>query len=166
MVNNAYIQERYNELYDTMAMSGDTAKMKIFGDAERWAFRQMLEKDPATADEWLQRIEAVDWNNYLTEAEADRIMSHMMNQDGSVGPMWSRDQIANVVQSLNGALEMRPYYNICALVVTMNMLASDHMASARKFISEERLPEFFYQQAQEKLKDIDRPDFIRSYYGL
>lgn len=48
----------------------------------------------------------------------------------------------------------------------MNMLASDHMASARKFISEERLPEFFYQQAQEQLKDIDRPNFIRSYYGL
>lgn len=158
--------ERYDELYDIMATSGDTTKMKTFGDAGRWAFQRMLESNPETADAWLQKIEAVDWNNYLTEEEADRIMEGLMNQDGSVGPMWSREQIASAVQGIDGALEARPYYNRCALVVTMNMLASDHMASARKFISEERLPEFFYQQAQEQLKDIDRPNFIRSYYGL
>ena len=115
---------------------------------------------------WLQKLEPVDWNNYLTEEEADRIMDGLMNQDGSVGPMWSREQISSAVKGLDGTLEARTYYNRCALVVTMNMLASDHMASARKFISEERLPEFFYQQAQEQLKDIDRPNFIRSYYGL
>ena len=38
-------------------------------------------------------------------------------------------------------------------------------------VCEERLPEFFYQQAQEQLKDIDRPNFIRKNstnirYGL
>ena len=165
-MNNAELLDRYVELYDTTASSGDPKKMKIFGEAEKWAFEQFVSINPRAAEMWLQKLEPVDWNNYLTEEEADRIMDGLMNQDGSVGPMWSREQIARAVQGLDGALEARPYYNRCALVVTMNMLASDHMASARKFISEERLPEFFYQQAQEQLKDIDRPNFIRSYYGL
>lgn len=149
-----------------MATSNEPEKMKIFGEAEKWAFREIARTAPELAERWLQKIEAVDWNNYLTPEEADGILAKIMNQDGSVGPMWTREQIKGVAESIDGKHEQRPYFNSCALYATMNMLASDHMNSARAYVKQEQLPEFFYHQAKEKLQDIDRPNFIRSYFNI
>lgn len=166
MGNNASIQERYDELYETMAMSRDARKMKIFGEAEKWGFAQVLAMNPSIAEKWLKKIEAVDWNNYLTDEEADAIVAGLVAQDGRKGPIWSRSQVEGAVRGLGGETEYVPYYNGDALYVTMNMIASDQMDTLREYVPDQDMPKVVYKMAVNRLKDRDRPEFIRNYYGL
>ena len=44
------------------------------------------------------------------------------------------------------------------------MLYSDHHRSTSEFVPKDQEPKFFYMMAVEKLKDPDRPKFIREYF--
>lgn len=165
-MNNAELLDRYNELYETMAVSGDPKKMKIFGEAEKWAFNQLVNMNPRAAAIWLQKLEAVDWNNYLSEEEAMDITEHFVGQDGKKGPMWTSSQIDNAVRSFDGEREMMPFYNQWALFAVMNMIVSDHAGTLRELVSEADMPRVVYKLAVEKLQDADRPEFVRSYFNL
>ena len=59
-----------------------------------------------------------------------------------------------------------PYYNCWALWVVANMLYSDHAQSVSMFVAKDELPKVFYTMAVEKLKDRDRPRFVRHYFGV
>lgn len=158
--------ERYNELYELMASSGDPQKMNIFGKAEKWAFEQMVRNNPSMAEHWLERLEPVDWNNYLSEAEAKDITSKFVNQDGSQGAFWTFSQVDSAVREAGGDMECMPFYNGPALFAVMNMLVSDHHDSLRQFIPESDIPRAVYMMAVEKLKDKDRPEFVREYFDV
>lgn len=158
--------KRYEELYEDMAKSGDPMKMKIFGGAENWAFTKMAEVSPKTAQMWLDKLEASHWNNYLSKAEAEEIASHLVNQDNSKGAHWNYDTFHNAVASMGYEMSDEPYYNCYALWVTANMLYSDHYKSASEYVPKDDMAKFFYMEAVEKLKDIDRPYFIRKYFEL
>lgn len=158
--------ERYNELYETMAYSANPEKMKIFGAAEKWAFAKLAETNPKMAQLWLERLEPVDWNNYLSEEEAVLITSKFLNQDGTTGPLWSYGQVKSAVDGLGVPMEQLPFFNSFALWVTMNMLASDHLKTLKEFVPEADLPRVVYKLATEKLTDPDRPNFIREYFAL
>lgn len=160
------IRERYLELYEDMAKSGMPEKMKVFGEAEKWAFGKMLETSPKTAEQWVDKLEAMNWNNYLSKAEADEIVAKFINQDGSRGAHWSYDAFKNAVESLGGKMSEEPFYNCWALWVVANMLYSDHVQSVSLFVPKEDLPKVFYTMAVEKLKDRDRPRFVRHYFGV
>lgn len=158
--------ERYDELYEAMSYSADPAKMRIFGEAEKWAFRHMVELDQKAAEKWLEKIEAVDWNNYLSRSEAEDITAQLLNQDGKRGPVWTYAQVESAVNQLGGKMSLAPYYNCWALFATMNMLMSDHAQTLQKFVGEADIPNIVYQLAVEKLTDPDRTEFIRSYFSL
>ena len=64
---------KYDHLYKMMAEGSDPEKMHIFGKAERHIFHELSEKDPTMADAWLAMLAPVEWNNYLTEEEAEEI---------------------------------------------------------------------------------------------
>lgn len=158
--------KRYLELYEDMETSAMPEKMKGFGKAEMWAFKRVAEEKPDVAQMWLDRLEAMSWHNYLSRVEAMGIASALINQDGSKGAHWDFDVFRAAVESLEGEMVASPYYNCYALWVTANMLYSDHYNSAKEFVAKEDMPKFFYLMAVEKLKDVDRPRFIREYYGL
>lgn len=160
------MKERYMELYHKMSSSKDVERMKAFGEAEMWIFGMLADKHPELAQKWLDRLEASEWNNYLSEAEAVDIVSNLKNQDGRTGAHWNLATFANAVQSLGGEMEKPPYYNKYALWATANMLYSDHAKSATKYVAEDKLPAYFYDLAVEKLTDVDRPHFIREYFSL
>lgn len=161
------MKQRYMELYRKMAESKDVAKMRAFGDAEVWIFGMLADKHPELAQKWLDRLEAAEWHNYLSEAEAVDIVANLKAQDGRTGAHWNFATFANAVQSLGGEMENPPYYNKYALWATANMLYSDHAKSARKYVGDEsKMPAYFYDLAVEKLTDVDRPHFIREYFGL
>ncbi|MBQ2007097.1 MAG: hypothetical protein II236_00260, partial [Alistipes sp.] len=122
---NAMMQ-RYEELYAKMATSTDIVKMQVFGEAEKWAFGKMSERDPALAQVWLDKLEPVMWNNYLSKAEAEAIVSKFINADGTMGAHWSYDTMRSAVESLGAMMSEEPFYNCWALWATMNMLYSDH----------------------------------------
>lgn len=166
------LKKRYDELYQDMASSKDVDKMKVFGRADRWAFCKIAEQQPKLARTWLDKIEAGNWNNFLSEEEAMNITSAFINQNGSRGPKWSMDAFSRAVESCDGHLEHKPEYNEYALWVTACMIYSDHANSIAedmgyKSASEvpaEKMIQSCYRKAVEKLKDPDRPRFVREYF--
>lgn len=160
------ILERYEELYEDMAASNNKEKMIAFGNAERWAFKKMNELSPQMAQCWLDKLEAMQWKNFLSKREAEEITSRLINQNGKIGPHWNYDTFKNAVESLGGKMAEAPFYNCYALWAVANMLYSDHYKSTQEYVTEVEMPKFFYTQALEKLKDIDRPHFVRKYFEV
>ena len=164
--------ERYDELYGVMKSSRDVEKMKIFGEAEKEMFRQMSASNPTMAEMWLGKIEAVCWDNYLTEKEARNIGRHIVNQDGTKEFHWPYDVFTKAVSQLGGITEEKPYYNSYALWVTANMIYSDHARSVAEDmgykspmeVPNERMALSMYKKAVEKLKDPDKGFHIRKYF--
>ena len=166
MMGTEHILDRYNELYDIMSSSDDLQKMHIFGEAERWAFAQVAAAHPEIAEKWLAKIEAVDWNNYLSEDEAGCIVSKMVGQSGREGPEWSMEEVEKLVKNIGGNIESAPFYNRFALYVAINAIASDHRDSIRSFLPEQDFLRLSYKMAVDKLTDADRRQYIRAYYNV
>ena len=168
------ILERYEELYEDMATSGNKDKMTAFGDAERWAFKKMNEISPKDAQCWLDKLEAMHWKNYLSKHEADEITSKLINQNGRIGAHWNYDIFKGAVESLGGKVYEKPYYNCYALWATANMIFSDHAQSVAEdmgypnpeAVPNEKMALSMYRKAVEQLKDVDRPKFVREYFDL
>lgn len=171
-MNREQMIERYDELYGVMKSSRDVEKMKIFGEAEKEMFRQMAASNPTMAEMWLGKIEAVCWDNYLTEKEARNIGRHIVNQDGTKEFHWPYDVFTKAVSQLGGITEEKPYYNSYALWVTANMIYSDHARSVAEDmgykspmeVPNERMALSMYKKAVEKLKDPDKGFHIRKYF--
>ena len=83
--------DRYNYLYALMKESKDVKNMKIFGEAEKYMFRELAKVHPEMARNWLAHLEATEWNNYLDESEAVNIGKTMINEDGVQGFHWGHD---------------------------------------------------------------------------
>ena len=168
------ILERYEELYEDMATSGNKDKMTAFGEAERSMFKRLAKEHPAIAQMWLDKLEAMHWRNYLSKQEAEEIASHLVNQNGRIGAHWNYDTFKGAVESLGGKVYEKPYYNCYALWVTANMIYSDHAnsvaedmgANSPEAVPNEKMALSMYRKAVEQLKDVDRPKFIREYFDL
>ena len=65
------LKEKFDELYSTILSSRDERKMKILGCMTKKIMYQTIESHPQKAEELLEILEAVNWNNYLTAKEAD-----------------------------------------------------------------------------------------------
>lgn len=149
-----------------MATSGNKDKMIAFGEAERNIFHKIAKEHPAIAQMWVDKLEAMHWKNYLSKAEAEEIASHLINQNGKIGAHWGYETFKAAVEGLGGKMSEKPFYNCYALWVVANMLYSDHYNSAKEYVPEPEMPKYFYSMAVEKLKDIDRPKFVREYFDL
>lgn len=160
------IQKQFEEVYDDMVASKDVKKMPELGKAFCWLMSQVSISNPKLAREVVEKLEASAWNNYLSESEAVEIVSSFVNQNDAKGAKWSYSQFAQLVESIDGVIEDKPYYNRYALWVTVNMIYSDHYRVLSEFIDDNDLRKAIYKLAVEKLHDPDRPCFIRPYFGL
>lgn len=168
------IRERYLELYEDMAKSGMPEKMKTFGESAKWAFDRLHERDPKLAEMWVEKLEATHWHNYLSKAEANEIVAKFINQDNSRGAHWGYDVFKGAVESLGGKTYEAPFYNCYALWAVANMIYSDHAQSVAEDmghttpaqVPNEKMALSMYKKAVEKLKDKDRPRFVRDYFGV
>ena len=166
--------KQYHDLYEKMATSKDPEMMNIFGENDKWAFAEMTNIAPKVAQEWLNKNEAVRWKNYLSKSEAETIVSNLINQDRTKGAKWSFETFNNAVESLGGEMSDEPFYNCYALWATANMLYSDHAQSVAedlgyKTIAEvpnEKMALSMYKKAVEKLRDADKPRFVRWYFKV
>lgn len=173
-MNSEEMKSRYQHLYDTMKASKDVEKMVIFGKAEHHVFDKLAASNPSLAKEWLEMLEAVCWDNYLSEMQAEKLASKIVNQDGSAGPYWSMDTFFSVVPKLGGKLEDEPYYNKYALWLVANAHYSDFAKSTSEDmgyqtisdVPAEKMALSMYKKAVESLKDIDRSHYIADYYHI
>ena len=70
---------------------------------------------PEMAMSWLSHLEAMFWNNFLSETEVVNIGKTMINEDGVKGFHWGHDTFVSAVKQLGGIPEEKPYYNSYAL---------------------------------------------------
>ena len=165
--------ERYEELYKDMATAKDVEKMHVFGAVGKWMFCRLAEENPRMAQMALDKLEAMYWNNYLSDAEAKEICAALVNQDGTAGAKWGKEAFLQVVEKHDGETEKKPYFNDNALWVTANMIYSDHAKSIAEdmgaqsvaAVPAEKMALSCYRKAVEKLCDRDRKHFVRQYFA-
>lgn len=153
------LKEKYWSLYEYMANSNKTEYMKAFGRVMTAMMGDMIQSNPSKAEEYINKLESIKWKNYLTPAEADKIVSQMEPK-----APWSREQWKNAMEQYGFTIEEWPYYNKCALYVTMDMIMSDSSEAISEFINNENVFEFVYKLALSKLKDADGKYKIREYF--
>lgn len=163
---------RYEELYDKMKDSKDVKNMKIFGEAATYYFKEMTKMHPEMALSWLSHLEAMCWDNFLSEAEAVNIGKTMINEDEVKGFHWGHDTFVAAVKQLGGTPEDKPFYNSYALCVTANMIYSDMAYSIAEDmgyktpaeVPNEKMALSCYKKAVAYLKDKDKNFHVRHYF--
>lgn len=168
MIQTSELIEKFEALYDMMATSNNPKYMQVFGGAMKEMFKWFADNRPETAQDFLDTLCAIKWNNYLTKKEADRIISKM-----EPAAMWSREQWKREMEKLGIVTEEAPYYNMCALYVEMNAIYSDSgktiaelLGTTLDEITNEDMLKAVHRLALDKLKDIDGVFNIRTYFGL
>lgn len=172
MMTKEQMIERYEELYHKMATSKEPKYMHVFGEAEKYMFKEVAKMNTAMAENWLSHLEAICWNQYLSETEAKNIGMRIVNQDGTKGFHWTYDVFTKAVESLGGVVEEKPYYNSYSLWVVGNTIYSDHAMSIAMDLGyktpaevpNEKMALSVYRKAVEKLKDIDGGFQVRKYF--
>jgi len=160
------LKKKFDELYSHIISSRDTGKMKMLGWVMRAMMDQMIEAHPQLAEEYINVLESVRWDNYLTEREAETIVKAM-----SPAPKWTRQQWEKHMEQSSEDMERYPCYNKCSLYVTMCMIDSDDGETIAKMMGKDGVAtndmDYFamvHQFALNKLKDHDGVFNIRRYF--
>ena len=160
-MNAQEMKEKYWSLYEYMANSKKPENMKAFGRVMTAMMEDMIQSNPTKAEEYINKLEGVKWKNYLTPAEADKIVAAMNPK-----APWSREQWKAAMEQSGFPLEEWPCYNRCALYATMNMIMSDSSATLSRFVDNGNLFKLVYNLAVDKLKDQDERFAIRNYFDV
>ena len=160
-MNAQELKQQYANIYGYMTNSKNPENMIIFGSVMTEMFMWMADNKPDAASDWLEKLLSIRWHNYLTQKEADNIVANMDPQRP-----WSREQWKQALEQHGYSLEEEPYFNRYALYVTMSMIMSDSFSSISKFVGSDKVFDFVYALAIDKLKDKDQVFNVRSYFGL
>lgn len=160
-MNAQELKTAYAGLYSQMANSGNPDYMYLFGRVMTEMFNWYADNKPEAAMEWLEKLSAIRWKNYVTPKEAEAIVSEMDPK-----APWSLDQWRSAMQQNGYPLDDEPYYNRCALYVTMNMLMSDSSVTISKYVNNDQVFKLVHDLAVDKLKDQDGKFIIREYFDL
>ena len=162
------MKERYATLYDRMSASGNPEYMRIFGSVMTEMADWYIDNKPELAENWIDKLSAIEWRNFLTQKEASIIVSKIVPR-----APWSRETWSGVMDKLGFDIEEKPFYNSCALWVVMNMVYSDSAETSASIIGRplseipaEQMVKGVRALALDKLKDEDNRFNVRSYFGL
>lgn len=160
-MNTQELREKYLAQYEYMANSRDTKNMKVFGRVMTTMIEDMIQNSPSKAEEYINKLEAVKWKNYLTTAEADKIVTQMEPK-----APWSSEQWRQSMERQGLPMEEWPIYNKCALYTTMNMIMSDSSETLENFVQGDKMFKVVHELALDKLKDKDGKFEIRRYFEV
>lgn len=176
-MNAQELKARYAELYANMALSKDVSKMKLFGTAFSQMFDKVATSHPDIAMATIEFLTAMEYHNFVTPVEATSVASHFINDDMYVsgaseptkGAHWPMETLKSLLSQHGLPLDEKPFYNWPALWLTVNMEYSDYAEVFAKLLDSkenESIATAAHAFAVKKLKDKDRPQFIREYFGL
>lgn len=160
-MNAQELRERYLALYEYMANSKKPENMKAFGRVMTTMMSDIINSSPTKAEEYINKLEAIKWCNYLTPVEADNIVAAM-----KPSAPWNREQWKQAMIQHELELEEWPCYNRCALYVTMNMIMSDSSETIKEIVGNGDLFMAVYKLAVSKLKDADGRFNVRRYFEV
>ena len=155
------MKNEFNELYELMASSNDVANMRTFGDAHKEMMEWFIANHPDLAEKWIEKLSAVKWINYLTPQEAERIVKGM-----EPAAPWNREQWRQAMEGKGYDLSDEPYYNPCALWTVMDMIMSDSGETISRYVAADKVFDFVYELAVDKLTDEDEVFSVRKYFSV
>ena len=161
------MKQEFAGLYDLMANQRNVRFMRVFGGVHREMFDWFVANKPELAQEWLDKLEAIRWHQYLTPKEAEKIVAGMDPK-----APWSSDTWKSAMASFGLPIEDAPYYNSCALWVEMNKIYSDFGDEIAALLGKPLTPtdkdiiSACYKMALKTLRDKDNVYDIRAYFGL
>ena len=162
------LTERYKELYGIMETSNEQKYMKLFGDVMSEMMGWMIKNQPQVAESMIEKLCAVNWEQYLTKAEATKIVSKMIPQAAWVDfDTWNK-----ALTGLRLETERKGVFNAYALWVKMNAMYSKHIKAIAEYafetpvddIDSEKLVKLIHALAVDVLADADGVFDIRKYY--
>lgn len=164
------LSEKFCSLLNEVKNSDDKEDMEVCLHMFKKAMNTVSELNMRSYKELVECFEGnLKFYNFLTENEASEILEKFVNQDGSRGAKWKdSDELFHKVEEMNGKIVCEPHYNKWALYVAMNMAASDQNSIIRKWVGDDtdKYAEVCYELALSHLKDKDRLNWIRPFYGL
>ena len=160
-MNQEEMRNEFDALYTMMANSNKVENMRTFGNVHKEMMDWFIANKPELAQEWLEKLQSIKWKNYLTPKEAQKIVDGM-----NPSAPWNRDQWRAAMKEHGFELDKEPYYNRCALWVTMNMKMSDSGETLAKYIAGDKMFEAVYHLAVDSLTDKDEKFNVRKYFGL
>lgn len=157
----------FEKLYSIMANSNEPKYMHVFGDVMKDMMDCIINTNSELAQEFVERLSAIKWFNYLTSKEAMSIVNEM-----TPSAIWDISSWQQVMGEIETPIEEAPYYNAYALFVVMNQVVSDHGESIAyikgaenvKDINQEELAMYAYRFAIDLLKDKDGVYDVRGYF--
>lgn len=132
-------------------------------------FAHLYSANPRLAEELAETFDGnLNYNNYLTESEAQRILATMLNEDGTHGAIWSAKDYFAKAESLGYAIDNAPSYNRWALYVTACHEVSDHLSVLAKWANKDvtKYVEFATDLAITQLNDRDKQKWVRWYFAV
>lgn len=167
-MNKEQMEQQFLARYGSIINSGDTRQMEQLGAMVKRVMGWMFKYEPQVAAQALALLDedtSIDYVNWLTEQEAEDIVSHMKPQ-----PTWTTQGLTSSLQSMGLPTDCPPHFNHYALLTTMLMIQSDEGQSLKEAIHandrDERLLRLVYKLAVNRLEDQDGHFRIRRYFKL
>ena len=168
MLTQQELRDKYAMLYEYMATSQKPEYMKAFGHVMSEMMEWTITNKAEMANDYIEKLCSIKWKNYLTQKEAETIVTKMNPK-----APWNRDVWNQALDNLGIVKEESPYYNACALWTVMNMVYSDSASTIARImdmplaeIAPEDMVEAVHDFALDKLKDSDGVFNVRAYFGL
>lgn len=160
------MQEKFDMLYRYMASSNDVRYMRTFGNVHKQMMEWMIENKPEMAEEYIEELCAIKWEQYLTKKEATEVVHGM-----KPAAPWDYDKWAKAMTDLGLKMEVEGVYNKYALWVAMNQIYTDFgediaklMGMPLKEIPANKIVPAVYSMAVSLLQDPDQRYKIREYH--
>jgi len=158
--------EKFNTLRKAREDEDD---MNIYESVCCDMFAFLADKAPDFAQKMIDKLEAMEWKQYVSHGEAHKIVASL-----SPAAKWSHDGLLQHLEANGLVCEEEGEFNYCALWVVMSMCYSDHATSLARAmgckteseISDEAMVVTIHSLALDRLKDKDGYFDIRQYFEI
>ena len=160
------LKKKYESLYSYMASSNETKYMMLFGEVENEMMDWMIKNQPQAAEMWIEKLCAIKWEQYLTKAEATKIVANMMPK-----APWTFEVWHDAMTKLGLEMEREYVFNKYAMWVVMSQVYTDFGQTLAKAlgaplaeIPAEKLLPIIHEMALDLLLDVDSNYDVRKYH--
>lgn len=162
------LKEKYEQLYEQMSVSNEPKQMKLFGSVMNDMMSWAIKNQPQAAESWIDKLCAIKWEQFLTKAEATKIVAKMQPE-----APWDFDTWSKAMAQLGLEAERKSVFNQYALWAWMNAKYSDEGEVYAKLVFGQPLEDvpadkivpLIHALAVSNLCDEDHRFDIRAYFG-
>lgn len=160
------MKDKFEALYNYMASSNEPRYMKLFGEVMVEMMDWMIKNQPTAAEQWIETLCAIKWEQYLTKSEALTVFNTLKPKGA-----WALDIWRKAMEDLGLETEREYVFNCYSLWIVMNAIHSDNGAVIAGLLGIEPTdvtnPKYIktiHRMAVNTLTDDDGFFDVRSYY--